>query len=200
MRRRSGRDNRPGRREVRRRPARFRILNCRPSKGNETRYKTHPVWKLVTYAFKTVFDEQNNVDDGDKKPLERRDPNIVRCEPEELKSQAVGVLASYIAQKYGYQKDIQKVWRLLVDWLELNLPQIFKKANYRARRTELEKGVYVESSDTLAELANASGGFGFDDCGGGRSSVLEWLKEAVVANPTKRLPSLTPPVPSPVPF
>jgi hypothetical protein len=84
--------------------------------------------------------------------------------------------------------------------LELYLPQIFKKANYRARKTELEKGVFVESSDTLADLANASGSFGFDDCGGGRSSVLDWLKGAVVSNPTKRLPSLTPPVPSPVPF
>ena len=178
----------------------FRILNCRPSKGNETRYKAHPVWKLVTYAFKTVFDEQNNVDDGDKKPLERRDPNVVRCEPEELVSQAVGVLASWISKKFGYQKDIKKVWRYVAELLELHLPQIFKKANYRARKTELEKGVFVESSDSLAELANASGGFGFDDCGGGRSSVLEWLKEAVVSNPTKRLPSLTPPVPLPVPF
>ena len=178
----------------------FRILNCRPSKGNETRYKAHPVWKLVTYAFKTVFDEQNNVDDGDKKPLERRDPNIVRCEPEELENQLVGVLASWISKKFGYQKDIKKVWRYVKELMELHLPQIFKKANYRARKTELEKGVFVESSDSLAELAEASGGFGFDDCGGGRSSVLEWLKEAVVSNPTKRLPSLTPPVPSPVPF
>ena len=179
----------------------FRILNCRPSKGNETRYKAHPVWKLVTYAFKTVFDEQNNVDDGDKKPLERRDPNVVRCEPEELVSQAVGVLASLVSKKLGYQKDIKKVWRYVTELLELHLPQIFKKANYRARKTELEKGVYVESSDSLAELANASGGFGFDDCGGGRSSVLDWLKGAVVANPAKRLPTLFPtPEPAPVPF
>ncbi len=175
----------------------FRILDRRPSKGNETRYKAHPLWKLVTYAFKTVFDEQNGLDDGDKKPLERRDPNIVRCEPEELENQLVGVLASWISKKFGYQKDIQKVWRHVMNLLELRLPQIFKKANYRARKAELEKGVFVESSDTLADLANASGGFGFDDCGGGRSSVLEWLKVAVVANPTKRLPSL---IPSPVPF
>ncbi|MBQ9128255.1 MAG: hypothetical protein IJY15_10920, partial [Thermoguttaceae bacterium] len=178
----------------------FRILNCRPSKGNETRYKAHPVWKLVTYAFKTVFDEQNDVDEGDKKERGRRDPNIVRCEPEELVSQAVGVLASWISKKFGYQKDIKKVWRYVTELLELHLPQIFKKANYRARKTELEKGVYVESSDSLAELAETSGGFGFDDCGGGRSSVLDWLNGAVVSNPTKRLPSLTPPVPSPVPF
>jgi hypothetical protein len=179
----------------------FRILNCRPSKGNETRYKAHPVWKLVTYAFKTVFDEQNNVDDGDKKERGRRDPNIVRCEPEELENQLVGVLASWISRKFGYQKDIKKVWRYVKELMELHLPQIFKKANYRARKTELEKGVFVESSDSLAEMADASGGFGFDDCGGGRSSVLDWLKGAVVANPAKRLPTLFPtPEPAPVPF
>lgn len=179
----------------------FRILNCRPSKGNETRYKAHPVWKLVTYAFKTVFDEQNNVDEGDKKKRGRRDPNVVRCEPEELKSQAVGVLASYLARKYGGKNDINEVRRYLLELVELNLPQIFKKMNYRARKTELEKGVYVESSDSLAEMAETSGGFGFDDCGGGRSSVLDWLKGSVVANPAKRLPTLFPtPDPAPVPF
>lgn len=167
----------------------FRILNCRPSKGNETRCKAHPVWKLVTYAFKTSFDDQNDVADDDKKPLERRDPNVVRCEPVELENQFIGVLASWLSKKLGYQTDIQKAWRYVIDFLELQFPQIVKKANYRARKTELERGVFAESSDSLAESSSCCD---FDDCGGGRSSVLDWLKEAVVASRARRLPTLFP--------
>lgn len=126
----------------------FRTLKNPKVRGHENTQTIHPLWEAVREKFARYFPGP----EGEKLPVKWQPRGSISCDPEALKKQAAGCLASVLAQEFGEHEDEAEAMVNIVRLLNGMRDRIFERTNERAKTLEVLKGVRIRENETPATL------------------------------------------------